>query len=171
MSDSQKPRLPIILMISLVLNGLLIGLLIGGGLSKRSHTPPQMGAERALARGLERAAPEAQQTEIRQALRRAFAASRTERQILRRARQDLRRAVVADPYNGDAVDAALKAVQEAETQARAKLQTEVARQLGRLTPEQREMIMRDVGRKRARRHDRGMRREGRPEHPPGPPQE
>jgi len=167
MSDSAKPRLPIILMISLVLNGLLIGLLVGGGLSKQGQTSPQVGAERALVRGLERAAPEPERAEIRQAMRQAFAASRAERRLVRRARQDLRRAVVADPYDVEAVDAALKAVQEAETRARAKLQAELAEQLGRLTPEQREMIMRDMGRGGARHHKRGPR----PERPPGPPQE
>ena len=54
MSEASKSRLPLWLIVSLLVNALLIGLLIGGGLGQRKGGPSPGGAgatdERALIR-------------------------------------------------------------------------------------------------------------------------
>lgn len=160
MSDTPARRFPYILVASLVVNGLLIGLLIGSGLRQSTPPPPDRG-ERALVRGLERSVSEDQRAAVRQAFRQAYAATRSERRKLRDARRDLRQALAATPYDAEAVKAAFARVRAAEVASQTGLHEELARQFERLTPEQRASVLRSMER-RGRRGPRGDRQQ-RPE--------
>lgn len=169
MSDTTKSGRPFLLIGSLILNGLLVGLLIGGGLRGQGNIPaaPDRG-ERAMVRGLERSVDDSERAVVRDALRQAFRATRSERQTLSQARRALREAIVADPYDATSVERAFQAVREAEAASKQGLHGELARQFERLTPEQRETVLRSMERqpRRGQRGDRrgeGQRRQDRPQ--------
>ncbi|MEM7494305.1 MAG: periplasmic heavy metal sensor [Pseudomonadota bacterium] len=150
MSDSQTRRFPVVLTLSLVVNGLLAGLLIGSGLRQERTPPPPDGGERALVRALEASVTEADRSSVRDALRIAYAATRAERLELRQARRDLRRALAADPYNVDDVVEAFQAVRSAEATARVGLHNELARQFERLSADERASALRFMDHPRRR---------------------
>ena len=150
MSDRPSRRFSIILTLSLVVNGLLVGLLIGGGLRQERTPPPPDGGERALVRALESSVKEADRSSVRNALRIAYASTRAERLQLRQARRDLRLALAADPYNVDAVVEAFQAVRSAEATARVGLHNELARQFERLSAKERASALRFMDRPRRR---------------------
>ncbi|MEM1087446.1 MAG: periplasmic heavy metal sensor [Pseudomonadota bacterium] len=150
MIEAPNRRSSIILLVSLILNGLLIGLLIGGGLRQDRPPPSPDRGERALVRGLERSVPEDERSTVRDALRRAYGATRSERRALRVARRDLRVALAADPYNAETVAKSFEAVRQAEAAAKSGLHEELARQFERLSPEERAKILRNTDRPRRR---------------------
>lgn len=150
MSDTSNRSIQIILVVSLVLNGLLGGLLIGGGLKQDNPPPSPDRVERALVRGLERSVPQEDRGAVRNALRQAYGATRTERRALRRARRDLRLALAADPYDAETVARAFEAVRTAEATAQSGLHDELAKQFERLSAEDRAGILRSLDRPRRR---------------------
>ena len=152
MSDDTKMRLPLWLIVSLMANALLIGVLVGGGLGQRKAGPPAMpGSEQALMRGIDRTVPDDQRRAVRQAFRRAFADSRQERIRLRDARRQLADLLAADPYNEAAVQAAFADIRAADDAMKSRLHDVLAEQLGTLSAEQRQVILRESSRRGAAR--------------------
>lgn len=146
MSGTPTSRVSIILTLSLILNGMLAGFLIGGNLRQERPPPPPDGGERALMRALESNVAEADRSGVRDALRTAYRATRNERMDLRQARRNLRIALAADPYDFDAVIEAFEAVRTAETTARIGLHDELARQFEDLSAEERVSVLRTMDR-------------------------
>jgi len=168
MSETSKSRLPVWLIVSIVVNALLIGVLIGGGLGQRKAGPrPVMpgGGEDALVRGIDHVVPEDQRQTVRRAFRRAFADSRAERLRVRDVRQALARDLSAETYDAAVVRQRFAELRDADAAMRARMHEVLTEQFGMLTPEQRRAIISDISRREARR---GQRRPGpgRGERPP-----
>ena len=154
MSDGTKIRLPIWLIVSLMVNALLIGLLIGGGFGQRQAGPAPIagvGSEQAMIRGIDQAVPADQRQAVRRTFRRAYADSRTERVRVRDARQALGRLLSAEPYDSEAVQAAFQELREADSAMKQRMHDVLAEQFGALSQDQRRAIMRDLNQRDARR--------------------
>lgn len=157
MSESKTSKLPIWLIASLLVNALLIGLLIGGGLGQRKGGGPPSsmpGDEQALIRGIDRALPEDERQMVREAFRQGFADSRQERLRVQAARANLGRLMSADPYDEAAVRAAFGELRAADAVMKARLQDVLTEQFGALSAEQRQTIIESLSRPRMR--DRGQ---------------
>ncbi len=160
MSEHIKPRIPYWLLISLIINALLIGFILGGGIGKeRGDRPngPRGGSELAIARALEASLTEQDRTALRQALRASFRASRDERLALRKARQSLIEALAADDYDIEAVKSAFEAIRLADGDVKSDLQDELARQFEKLPAAQRKAIVSSIGKRDRRGRDRDRR--------------
>ncbi len=154
MSDARTSKLPIWLVISLIVNALLIGVLIGGGLGQRKAGPPPGGAgggEQALIRGIDQSLPYDQRRTVRRAFRQAFADSREQRIVVRDARQRLAQLLAAETYDADAVRESFRELREADAAMRAQIQDVLAEQFGTLTAEQRRAIIENLDRRGRRR--------------------
>ncbi|NQY97630.1 MAG: periplasmic heavy metal sensor [Henriciella sp.] len=154
MSDAKTSKLPIWLVVSLIVNALLIGVLVGGGLGQRKAGPPPgagAGSEQALIRGIDRALPDDERQIVRRAFRQAFAESRQQRIAVRDARQRLGRLLAAEVYDADAVRESFGELREADAAMRAKIQDVLAEQFGTLTAEQRRAIIQNMNRRGDRR--------------------
>ncbi len=167
MSEHSKTRLPIWLIVSLMANALLIGLFIGGGIGNRKAQPNMQvaGDERALMRGLDRSLPTEQRREVRRAFRKAFSDSREERNDLRDARRELGRLLASESYDEAAVQAGFADMRAAEAAMKVSMHNTLSEQLGVLSAEQRQSLLRDLDR------SDGARRRGngdRPRSGPGP---
>jgi len=155
MTEKTGSRLPVWLLVSLVINALLVGLLIGGGLAGRKAVQPASvsGEEFDMARGISRAIPEAQRAVVRRALRQAYSETRSQRRELRLARRDLGRLVGAETYDRGAVLAAFARLRVADEQVKARLHVALTEQLSELSAEQRRAVLHSIERTghRARR--------------------
>ena len=162
MSEQSTSRLPIWLIVSLIVNALLIGLNIGGGLGNRRAGPPAVvpGAEQALIRGIDRSIPAEQRDDIRQAFRRAFTDSRRERVEVRNAQRSLARLLAAEDYDAAAVQRGFADLREAEAAMKAKMHDVLSEKFGTLNAQQRRAIIQQQVRNqsRNRQSDRGDRR-------------
>ena len=165
MNEVTTSKLPIWLVVSLIVNALLIGVLIGGGLGQRKAGPPPGGpggSEQALIRGIDQSLPDGERQLVRRAFRQAFAESREQRVAVRDARQRLGRLLAADSYDTDAVRESFRQLREADSAMRGKIQDVLAEQFGALTAAQRRAIIEDLNR-------RGRRRAGPEDDRRGPP--
>ncbi|MEO1322165.1 MAG: periplasmic heavy metal sensor [Pseudomonadota bacterium] len=162
MSDGSKLRLPIWLIASLLANALLIGLLIGGGLGQKRAGPPVSGggSEQALMRGLDESLSSEDRRIVRQAFRKAFADTRSERIQLREARRQLGQALTADPYDRDLVQERFSVMRELEVKMKGRMHLVLAEQFGTLSAEQRQAIIRDFNRRSNRSRSGGRRGDG-----------
>ena len=169
MSEDTKSRLPIWLIVSLMVNALLIGLIIGGGLGQRKTgaSPSIPGDERALIRGIDEAVPSDQRQTVRRAFRRAFEDSRRERRAVRDVRRKLGSLLSADSYDAAEVQSAFQELRDAESAMKKRMHDVLAEQFGALSEEQRRAIVQDLNRRGARRGPPGGGRDRRPP-PPGP---
>lgn len=162
MSEQKPSRLPIWFVLSLVVNALLIGLMIGGGLGKRhsgGHDRPAAGGEMHIARSLERVVSDEERAVLRTALREAFNETREQRRALRQARRELRDLLSQETYDREAVQAAFAKLRTAEGDVKVAMHDELAIQFEKLTTEQRRAVLRNI--------ERGPRgREGRRGPPP-----
>ncbi|MEQ3744823.1 MAG: periplasmic heavy metal sensor [Henriciella sp.] len=171
MTEQTLSRFPYWLVISLIVNALLIGLLIGGGLGKRKSGGSSIiaGDERAIVRGLEQSLNDQDRRVLRRSLRSAFERTRDERRELRATRTLLSDALQADPYDRDAVSSAFARLRTADGNMKVGLQEELADQFAKLSVDQRRAIVRNLERRGAygRRgpRERGDRR------PPPPPRD
>ena len=174
MSEQVKSRIPYWLLISLIINALLIGFIIGGGFGKRQgggdRGPMRGGSEQAIARALDASLADADRAALRQALRSSYRASRDERLALREARQKLAKALGADVYDIQAVREAFKDIRLADGEVKSDLQDELARQFEKLPAEQRKAIVASIN-KRDRRRGNRDRRGGPPGDRPPPPRD
>lgn len=155
MTAVTPSRLPIWLIVSLLVNALLIGVLIGGGLGQRKAGPAMAGpgGEDMLVRGIDRAVPDEQRRAVRRAFRRAFADSRQERIQVRNTRQRLAALLAAEDYEASEVQSAFEDLRAAEAAMKARLHDVLAEQLATLSPEQRQAILSDMDRRDRRRRD------------------
>lgn len=171
MSEQVKTRIPYWLLISLLINALLIGFIIGGGFGKRQgggdRAPMRGGSEQAIARALDASLADADRAALRQALRASYRASRDERLALREARQNLAEALGAEVYDIQAVREAFKAIRLADGEVKSDLQDELALQFEKLPAEQRKAIVASIGKRERGR--RGRERRGPPGDRPPPP--
>lgn len=175
MTEKTSYRFPYWLVVSLIVNALLIGLLVGGGFGKRkaaSGPSIMAGDERAIIRGLEVSLNSEERRVLRRSLRSAFEQTRSQRRELSVARLNLSKALQADPYDRDAVSAAFAQLRTADGNMKIGLQEELADQFAKLSVEERRAIIEDLAnrerrgrldRRRGPPRDRGDRR------PPPPP--
>ncbi len=171
-------RLSWLLTGSLVLNTLLVGLFIGqlisGGPPHRAahrDGPPPRAESRIARHVLENVAPER-----RPEIRRAFIASMREARPRlagrRQARQDLREAMVADPFDPDRLSAAFANLRTREAAMEAAVQAALVEQFSMLSLEERRAVAEAIDCCRRRdgrrgRHDGQDAREPVPETEPG----
>lgn len=171
MTDATgKPR--IWLWVSLALNMLLIGAILGG-LAYRAHAPappPQdASASRLAPRGFAAALPPEHRAAYRQAARQALRAAREDIRAVREARRDVAELVRADPFDRQALEQALGRLRTAQGVVEARSQTVVIDVLADMTVEERRVVADQWMRPRERGADRGARpaREDRPPIPDG----
>ncbi len=170
MTDKASSRLPIILAVSVIVNALLIGFVLGGGLKARTggERPPMVqqggGDEFGLARSIEQSLQPAERRVVRRALRQAFLDTREERAALSSARQQLAELLAAENYDRGAVDSAFEQLRTSEANAKTRLHEELNNQLSTLSAEQRRNILKSM-----ERRERFRRRGGRDERDRPPP--
>ena len=165
MSEATKSRLPIWLIVSLMVNALLVGLIIGGGLGqKRSGSSPSIaGDERALIRGIDESVSSDQRQTVRRAFRRAFEDSRSERVAVGNIRRELGRALTDESYDAAEVQATFEKLRDAESAMKKRMHDVLAEQFGELSEDQRRAIVKDLNRRGKRGGPRGR------DHRPPPP--
>ncbi len=157
-------KLPLWLVASLIANALLIGLLIGGGLKKSTTPTPQVSPnELQIARSIHDVLPEEARRSVRRQFQQALRATQPERREIRRLRRKLRRMLLAETYDQAAVAAIFAELRAADSAMRASLHEELIQQLGELSLEQRQSVLRDLGRDR---RDAARRRRAPPPSPP-----
>ena len=143
---------------SLLVNALLVGVLIGGGLHQRSAggPPPAASGEMALVREMDSSLSGEDRRIVRRAMRTAFAETREQRTELRNARQNLVAVLAQEPYDSAAVRDGFARLREADELVKAGLHDALADQFGALTIEQRRAILERFERtdRRHRRHHR-----------------
>ena len=163
MSD-QTRRFPLWLIASLAANALLIGAvggLFAGTLAADRDRPeahrgePPGNVEQTLARRILSVVPSEERRTYRRRFAREWVDMRPLRRELRMRRTDLARAILAEPYDQEAVETALTALRNSEARIQAELHSTLAETLAGLTLEQRQQLMTN-----SRSHD------GRPP-PPG----
>lgn len=135
----------IALFVSLALNVLLIGAIVGWRLerlSAREAEPPARGAFMASLTPQERA-------ELRRTLRAAFFETREERHAARRERAALMELATAETYDAAAVREALRRTRAAEMTLLSRIDDAVVAALAELPPEQRRAAVEAIVRERA----------------------
>ena len=120
MTEPRK-NLPYWLIASLVLNGLLLGLIGGQLLGQKRHGPPAGSADRHLAQNMTRIVDPAERAQLRAAFRGAYESTRAEREEVRRLRGELAGLIAAESYDEAQVREAFSRLREAETAAKAGL--------------------------------------------------
>lgn len=151
--------LGIVLVISLIANALLLGLVLGKAIGKPDkHKGPRGGGEEFhIARAMDDVVPEAARDEMQQAFRQTFRNSREAWDNKRAAREALTEAIVADPFDPEAVDAAFADMRAADSRLTERFQAVLTAQLSTLTVEQRIEMVNRLEEKRARRKARHKR--------------
>lgn len=160
-TPAPKQQLPIWLIVSLALNLLLIGGLAGWALapdptpltetSRWTRTAPSSPdrSDQAERRQTRRAA--------RERLRETWRATHETRRELNTARETLKAAIVADPYDEARVASAFQAMREAEAKLERTTQDYLLTTLGKMRQEEREALAESMLRNRSR-----LRRASRP---------
>ena len=163
MSAENASRTPWGLVLSVALNGLLIGLLAGvmrsGGPHKRGGPPggPEAGpagGDRGLARAIIQSAPADARPELRRAMSDAWASSADDRARVRSAQKTISDAVAAETFDQDAVLAAFEDWREADTRIKARVQTAMADLLAEIPPDARKALAEQMRRHESRRQRR-----------------
>lgn len=165
MTDTPKRSFPVWLTISLVVNALLLGLFIGGGIGNRRDGGGSQGisgGEAQLAIGIQNAMTAEERSAFRRAIGEAYLKSRDKRSRLNATRVELSEVLVADPYDQAAVEAAFERLRLADVEVKVSLHEEMAGQLGKLSLEQRQAILKSLSdRRRPARSQDGEGRDGR----------
>lgn len=148
MSEAKtKSKFPLWLIVSLLVNLLLVGFIVGGilrhkhGDDRRYHREPPR---------VERSDEDkANRKLVRETLRSAFAEARDERLAERAARKAIGEAIQADPFDREAVTDAFKAMREANQARSAVIDAALVQSLSEMDVSQRkaiaEMLSRDRG--------------------------
>ncbi|MEM9670044.1 MAG: periplasmic heavy metal sensor [Pseudomonadota bacterium] len=153
----------IIAAISVGINLLLIGAFAGAALRPDPPPPPQSsgpsgapanGSERAVARALIAATPEADRRAVRQDLRRSWRETAPLRRRIAEARKEIAAAIRSEPYDEARAIAAIEALAEAEGELRTTIQSDLMRRLDDVSPETRERIAEGMERRGQRRNQR-----------------
>ncbi|MEO1028969.1 MAG: periplasmic heavy metal sensor [Pseudomonadota bacterium] len=146
-----------LLIVSLLVNALIIGIVIGrGNAPAKTEPPPPINVERPN----QPVAPETRRY-LREATREIGKEMRPKQQAHRESQQALRRAFQADPYDHEAMVEALKTFQETEADMRATLQSLILERMEDATPEQRRALIwlalrNNQGRRQGERRQRGQ---------------
>lgn len=170
MSADTPSKKPMGLIISIALNGLLIGLLAGvmlaGGPKQRGGQPgPSAGDEgdRGLARAIIGAAPENERRELRKLMGKAWESSRPDRQIIRDAQSAISNAVGADEFDSELILAEFEKWRAADVRVKSNVQNALVDILEQLSPESRQALAAEMKRHDTRRERWRERRERRQE--------
>lgn len=139
-----KKNSPIWLIASLVLNGLLLGLIGGHLLGQTRQGPPSGAADRHLAQSMTRIVDPAERAQLRAAFKEAYESTRAEREEVRRMRGELAKLIAAESYDEADVREAFSRLRDAETAAKAGLHDTLAAQMSKLSPDQRAAILRNT---------------------------
>ncbi|MEE2879123.1 MAG: periplasmic heavy metal sensor [Pseudomonadota bacterium] len=158
--------LGIVLAISLIANAALFGLLLGNAVGKGKPPPdrgPRGGGEEAvIARALESVLPDSARREMRSAFRAGFREAAPFMQQKREARQALKEALAANPFNAGAVEAAFEDIRNADQRLTESFHGVLAEELASLTQDQRDELVAWMEEMDAKRREwRAERREGR----------
>ncbi len=155
MSNASKPRPPIGLIVSLAVNALLVGLILGaiGGRGDAPTHSSRGPAEIRFARDLVQNARPRDRRAIRRSLRDAWRDAAPLRSDVRSARARLQTEIAADPYDVAAVEAAFAELRAAEDALRASIHQVVAAELQRV-PADRRMEAMDGERRGGPQRDR-----------------
>lgn len=169
MTEPVSSRLPLWLIISLIVNALLIGLVIGGGLHSKRY-PERTYTQQPFSRGLPDNLPDADRAVVRDVFRTAARHSREERESVRLARRELATALNREPYDRDEVVQAFERLRSADMAVRQRLHEDLANRLEGLSPDQRRAILYTLDRRdrRDRRHGGHPRRQPAEQPPPTP---
>lgn len=150
-------RLPLILTLSVLINMLLMGFLLGGEMATRTNTQDRPTVETpgmAIGPGFLLAVPEADRPAVRRAFRDAFWDTRLERRTFRRAKRALEEAVLTEPYDRDAALTAFTSLRQAKTALDRRYHHVLADQFGRLSLSQRRALLNPRSRGPGSRLDR-----------------
>lgn len=148
------------LVLSIGLNLLLIGGIVGNALRPTPPPPPTPGPsagpggggpERLIARALIAETPEADRRAVRQELRQSWRDTASLRRKVDQARNEVVAAMVSDPYDEDRTISAMETLADAENALRVTIQSNLARRLGKLSPETRERLAESMSRRGQRR--------------------
>jgi uncharacterized membrane protein len=141
------------LVASVLLNVLLIGVLIGAAINRHDDGPApgdgppvmQRGgaftADRELAEAIFAALTRDERRQARRELRRSWGNLRARREAVSAARQKLRQALTAEPFDGEAVADAMDAMRREELAVRLEIEKRLLALLARLDPEARARLV------------------------------
>ena len=144
------------LIVSLVINLLLAGFVIG----RLSQGPMAVGPDPTMA--FPRFAadlPEERRREVRPQIRSHLAALRPNRRALHSARQQINAAIVADPFEADVLETALADMHQAQTQLSKSAQKTFVQFIGSLSQAERVQFVQQNKRPRKRSYERPPRPE------------
>ena len=171
MSEERARKTPYGLIISVALNGLLVGLLAGvllsGGPRGRGGPPPLGpvdGGERAMARAILKSAPQEARLQIRRNMEDAWKNTEAERRLIREAQATISNAVSAETFDRDAVEAAFETWRAADLRIKEAVQQAMISTLEGMPAESRkalaeQMKFREERRERFRERMRERREE------------
>lgn len=159
----------IVLAVSLIVNALLVGLLIGRTLGDEDRPPKDRGGrggdEFEIARAIEQVVPEDTHDDIRSAFREAFREARPLIGEKRSAQRALRETLAADPFDRDAMRAAFENIRTIDDRLTRTFQGTLVEELAELTPQQRQDMaawLDEMDERRRERRDRRGKRGGPP---------
>lgn len=147
------------LFVSLAVNLLLVGAMVGVGLSELRHQRERASLAVARApniRALMQSLPPERATEVRQKVIGAWRDARTQRRAARQARLDLVRIAGAETYDVAAAKAAFARMRAADASVAGRFQDVVADAMVSLTLEERRDLLRRLAARRADQGRRGL---------------
>lgn len=150
------------LIISVALNGLLVGLLaaalLWGGPKHRGTPggPPPEGAggDAAMARAVIQSAPPADRAKLRQLMRAAWEDTRADRMLIRETRDVIAKRVASGEYEEAQLNADFAKLRAADARIKQTVQSALTKALGELPPESREKLSEAIAEHEARRGER-----------------
>lgn len=153
------------LIISVALNGLLVGLLaaalLWGGPKHRGAAggPPPEGAvgDAAMARAVIQSAPSADRAKLRRLMREAWEDTRADRMLMRETRNAIAERVASGDYEEAQLNAEFAKLREADMRIKQTVQSALTVALGELPPESREKLSKAIAEHEARRGERRQR--------------
>ena len=148
--------LGIVLVISLIANALLVGLWIGNMVGRGSNTPvergPRGGGEDAvIARALESVLPDGARQDMRAAFRQGLREAAPYMRDKHQARQQLKDALAADPFDPAALQRAFEKIRAADERLTRSFHAVLSDELATLSPDQRAELVAWMDRMEARR--------------------
>jgi len=153
------------LILSVALNGLLIGLLaaalLWGGPKHRSGPPPggQGGpnAEAGMGRAVLSAAPQEDRAKLRRMMREAWRATRADRETIRETRTRIAEIAASGKFDEASLNAEFTKLRAADARVKEAVQGALAKALAALPPESRAKLGQTIEEHEARREKRGER--------------
>ncbi len=168
MTTESPRKTPYGLIVSIALNGLLVGLLAGvllaggprgkGGPSGHGPGPGGPGGmERSMARAILQSAPQADRAKIRRTLGDAWKSTESDRRVIRDSQRIIAEQVRSDTFDSDDVAAAFAAWRDADRRIKTSVQTVIVEVLDSLPAESRRELAEEMDRRDAMRKQRGER--------------